>query len=149
MHDRHRTIVDVHVLLQCPDGRILMMERANTGYADGQAGLPSGHLEDGETVLDAAIREAWEEVGVAIQPDALACVHVSHRRNVGEEARIGFFFAASRWRGEPTNREPHKCARIWWNDPAALPTETVDYIADAIHRIRQNREVFSVYGGWS
>ncbi|WP_182705778.1 NUDIX hydrolase [Thermomonospora cellulosilytica] len=147
MSDRHRTIVDVHVLLTRSDGRILMMERANTGYADGQAGLPSGHLEDDETVLDAAIREAEEEVGVSIEPGDLTCVHVCHLRRAGEEARIGFFFATSRWRGEPANCEPHKCARTWWADPAALPCQTLDYIAHAIPRIRQGQG-FSVYGDW-
>jgi hypothetical protein len=38
MTERFRTIVDVHVLLVRPDGAVLLMERANTGYADGQAG---------------------------------------------------------------------------------------------------------------
>jgi 8-oxo-dGTP diphosphatase len=148
MTERFRTIVDVHVLLVRPDGAVLLMERANTGYADGRAGVPSGHLEPGENVADAAIRETSEEVGVVIEPDDLRFVHVSHRRKPGEEARVGFFFAATRWSGEPANREPHKCARIWWADPDDLPKETIDYVADAIIRDREAGERFSIFG-WS
>jgi hypothetical protein len=34
--DRYRSVVDVYVLLQRPDGMILLLERSGTGYADGQ-----------------------------------------------------------------------------------------------------------------
>ncbi len=58
MTNRYRSIVDVYVLLRRADGCILLMERANTGYADGRLCPPSGHLEDGESVLEGAVREA-------------------------------------------------------------------------------------------
>lgn len=61
--ERHRSIVDVHVILR-RDGRVLMGRRANTGYGDGQLHLPSGHVEPGESVVDGVIREAAEEVWV-------------------------------------------------------------------------------------
>ena len=34
-----------------------------------QWALPGGRLDDGETVVDAALRETWEEVGVRFGPD--------------------------------------------------------------------------------
>lgn len=71
MADRHRSIVDLHLILRRYDGRILLMRRANTGYGDGQLHLPSGHLEPEENVVDGVIREAHEEVGVAVDPDDL------------------------------------------------------------------------------
>ncbi|WP_346039508.1 NUDIX hydrolase [Actinomadura chokoriensis] len=143
--ERHRTIVDVHALLFDQEGRVLLMERANTGYADGQAGVPSGHLEAGESVLEAVLRETYEEVGVHLAEGDAQFVHVSHRCKPGEDDRVGFFFAAARWTGEPVNAEPHKCARIWWHDPDDLPFNTVDYIADAIARLRGGG-TFSTHG---
>jgi 8-oxo-dGTP pyrophosphatase MutT (NUDIX family) len=59
----YRSVVDVHLILQ-RNGQVLLAERAGTGYADGWLNVPGGKLENGETVLDAAIREAREEVGV-------------------------------------------------------------------------------------
>jgi len=75
---RHRSIVDVHLILRRA-GRILLLRRANTGYGDGRLHLPSGHLERDESVVAGVIREAREEVGVVVEPAALRCVHVMHR----------------------------------------------------------------------
>jgi 8-oxo-dGTP diphosphatase len=144
--DRYRTVVDVVVLLQRPDGMILLLERSGTGYADGQLCPPSGHLEAGESVVQGAIREAREETGVRIDPPDLAFCHAIHYRNPDGQARVGFFFTVGRWRGEPVNREPHKCAGLVWADPACPPANTVPYTAVALAAITRG-EWFSV-DGW-
>ncbi len=144
MPERYRSIVDVYVLLR-RDGKILLMERANTGYADGQLCPPSGHLEQGESVIDGAIREAAEEVGVALRRKNLRFVHIVHHRNPLGQARIGFFFEATQWEGEPSNREPAKCAGLLWADPDKLPSNTVGYTAAAVAQIQAGSE-FSVHG---
>ncbi|WP_255720709.1 NUDIX domain-containing protein [Frankia sp. CiP3] len=144
MSERYRSIVDVYVLLR-RNGKILLMERANTGYADGQLCPPSGHLEQGESVIDGAIREAAEEVGITLTSEQLSCAHVVHHRNSDGQGRIGFFFAAARWRGEPTNREPHKCAGLSWADPDDLPRNTVGYTAAAVAQIQAGHG-FSIHG---
>ncbi len=146
MSSRYRSIVDVYVLLRRTDGNILLMERANTGYADGQLCPPSGHLESGESVTAGAIREAAEEVGVELAEADLNFMHVVHHRNADEEGRIGFFFLADNWQGEPVNREPHKCARLLWADPANPPANTVPYTAAALMQIAKGQP-FSL-DGW-
>lgn len=73
--------------------------------------LPSGHLEQGESVVGGAVREAGEEVGVVIDPSDLTFVHIVHYRAPGSEGRIGFYFRTERWAGDPSNREPGKCIR--------------------------------------
>jgi 8-oxo-dGTP diphosphatase len=75
----------------------------------------AGH---GCSVIDGAVREASEEVGVTIDPDDLTFVHVVHHRAPGSEGRIGFFFLTQKRAGHPWNREPDKCARLIWSDPA-------------------------------
>lgn len=146
MTDRYRSIVDVYVLLQRPDGMVLLLERSGTGYADGQLCPPSGHLEEGESVVQGAIREAKEETGVVIDPADLAFSHVVHHRNPHGQGRVGFFFTAARWQGEPANLEPRKCAGMTWADPARPPANTVPYTAAALARICQAAP-FSV-DGW-
>jgi 8-oxo-dGTP diphosphatase len=143
---RYRSIVDVYVLLQRADGMILLLERAGTGYADGQFCPPSGHLEAGESVVQGVIREAQEEVGVLIDPGDLTFSHVVHHRNPEGQPRIGFFFTATRWTGEPVNREPHKCAGLLWADPARPPADTVPYSAAALDAMAHGA-VFSL-DGW-
>lgn len=147
MKHRYRSITDVYVLLRRGDGRILLLERANTGYADGQLCPPSGHLEEGESVIDGAIRETSEEVGVAIDPSDLTFVHVVHYRALGSEGRIGFFFLTEKWAGHPWNREPDKCAGLIWSDPAQPPPAAVPYTAAALRHIAQGQP-FSL-DGWA
>ena len=76
--------------------------------------FPSGHLEAGESVARCAVREAGEEAGVDIDPADLNFTHVVHHRNPDGQGRIGIFFTATRWAGEPVNREPDKCAGLHW-----------------------------------
>jgi 8-oxo-dGTP diphosphatase len=133
--DRYRPVVDVYVLLRRPDGMILLLERSGTGYADGQLCPPAGHLEAGESVIDCAIREASEEVGVRIDYADLVFTHVVHHRNPEGQGRVGFFFTTTRWTGEPVKRKPHKCAGLQWADPAWPPANTVPYTAAALAAI--------------
>ena len=144
--DRYRSVVDVYVLLRRRDGRILLLERSGTGYADGQLCPPSGHLENGESVTSCAVREAAEEVGVDIDPADLAFAHVVHHRNPEGQGRVGFFFTTTRWKGEPANCEPHKCAGLQWADPASPPASTVPYTAAALAQI--TRQVPFSVDGW-
>ncbi|GGP06721.1 hypothetical protein GCM10012278_31600 [Nonomuraea glycinis] len=129
---RFRAIVDVHVLL-VRGTELLLGRRAGTGYADGLWHLPSGHLEAGESVVRAAVREVQEEVGVVIEPGDLAFAHVMHRA----PDRVGLFFVATRWDGEPYNAEPNKCSEVAWWRLDALPDDIVGYPAAAIAHVRE------------
>ena len=64
---RRRVVVDV-ILLLMRNGRILLRERANTGYGDGAYEPPTGQLADRETIVETAIRVASAEPGIAIAP---------------------------------------------------------------------------------
>jgi 8-oxo-dGTP pyrophosphatase MutT (NUDIX family) len=76
--DGYASIVDVCVLLQRADGWVLLAERANTGFSDGQLGVPGGRLEAGESVAAGAARELAEETGVVVDPVELELLHVAH-----------------------------------------------------------------------
>ncbi len=101
--------VTVHLWFFRED-QILLSRRFNTGYADGQYSVPAGHLDGGETVMDAAAREAAEEVGVNIEPGDMTFSTVMHRMEGDQEdERVDFFVHVRRWQGEPFNAEPDKC----------------------------------------
>jgi 8-oxo-dGTP pyrophosphatase MutT (NUDIX family) len=59
----------VRVVLTDDDGRILLFHAVTPDV--GPAGwweLPGGGLDDGESYLDAAVREVWEETGLRLDP---------------------------------------------------------------------------------
>ncbi len=129
MPERFTSVVDAHVVLR-RDGKILLVRRAGNVYASGQLCLPSGHLEQGESILDAAIRETKEEVGILLDPVRLRLVLSIHQRNRDKKhTRLGFVF------------EPEE-----WANPDNLPTDTVDYTAAALRAI-QRGTTFAL-NGW-
>lgn len=123
-----RHLVDVHVLL-IRDGAILLSRRRSGDEFDRRWHLPAGKLESGESVTAAAAREAAEEVGVEIDPAALRLIHVAHVTAPSREARLGLFFRAEWWQGEPFNREPDKCYAVQWFTLNELPADLIEYSA--------------------
>ncbi len=129
----YRLIGDVHLLLVDAAGRVLFGRRRNTGLGDGAYHLPAGHLEADESVAEAVIQEASEELGITIDPADLEFVHVMHSAVTG--GRASFFFRARRWTGSPVNREPHKCSELRWFRLDALPAEMICCAREALKHI--------------
>jgi 8-oxo-dGTP pyrophosphatase MutT (NUDIX family) len=117
--------------------QVLLLRRFNTGYADGQYSVPAGHLDGGETVIDAARREALEEVGVQIDPQDVQFSSVLHRLS-GDE-RVDFFLRIVQWEGEPLNCETDKCDELLWVNMDDLPSNTIPYIRQALRNHFQKR----------
>ncbi len=135
---RNRYPVAVHLFFM-RDHRVLLLRRHNTGWRDGEYSVPAGHVEQGETVTEAAIREALEEVGVALEPDGLAVIHVMHRagddgqgQQRPDDERIDFFLRVDAWPGAPVNAEPEKCDELRWAAVNALPENVIPYVAHAL-----------------
>ncbi|MCL2876847.1 MAG: NUDIX domain-containing protein [Betaproteobacteria bacterium] len=119
----------VHVLCE-REGRILLLRRAETGFFDDLYSLPGGHVEHGESILQAAARELKEETGLQIEYGDLDWLGVIHR--CSDTNRIDFFLRALRWQGEPVLCEPDKCSGMGWFARDGLPKEIVPYVKVAL-----------------
>ncbi len=131
---RHTLIPASYLLLE-RDGGILLSRRQNTGFADGSYSFVAGHVEMGETFVDALIREAEEEAGIRIRREDISFVHALHRVSTLGEERIDLFFRARRWAGTIVNREPQKCAELSWYRKDALPEGLLPFLRDVVSRI--------------
>jgi 8-oxo-dGTP pyrophosphatase MutT (NUDIX family) len=139
---RFKLIPEVYLVAE-REGAVLMSRRCNTGYEDGRYSLVAGHVDGAETLREAMAREAMEEAGLTIDPASLSLVHVMHRRS--DEERMGFFFRAGTWGGEPRNCEPHKCDDLGWFPVGAPPGETIPYIRAALEHVFAGRP-YSEFG---
>ncbi len=143
--ERNKAVPAVYVILRKEDV-ILIARRCNTGYQDGNYNLPSGHVEDGETPIDAMVREVKEEIGVEIRKDDLHFAHVSYRLAHDETGqRADYFFWADKWSGEVINAEPHKCDDLKWVRPEDLPANMTPHVR-AIIGYFQNGVIYSEFG---
>ena len=97
-HSRHfQLIVDVHLLL-LNQGEVLLGRRANTGYGDGAYEPPSSRLAERETLVEAAVRVAAAQAGIALEPQQVSLAHVLH--DVSGAGRMAFFLSADAWAGQ-------------------------------------------------
>ncbi|MBN1991403.1 MAG: NUDIX domain-containing protein [Anaerolineae bacterium] len=125
---RAKLSVVAHVFLVRSD-TFLLARRSNTGFEDGNYGPVGGHLEGGESIRQAAIRECREEIGVEIELASLKVIGVTHYHSLTGEG-IDFFLSASHWTGEPYPRS--ECDDLIWGRFTKLPNNTIPFVRRAI-----------------
>jgi len=122
-----------------PAEQVLLQRRQGAGYMDGWwACAAAGHVEAGESVLTAAVREAQEELGVQIAPEDLEPVATVHRTTASHEPieeRMDFFFAVRRWEGQPHIAEPDKASDLQWWPMDQPPEHLVPHEAQALRAL--------------
>lgn len=124
------------------DGKVLLLRRSGTGFRDGAYCLPCGHIEEGETMIEGAIREVQEEVGVTLRPEQLTFQHVMYRKD--HDQRVSFYFVVTDWEGELQNMEPHKHDDMQWFSFDQLPEMMPFHQEAAVHYL--NGAAFSEFG---
>ena len=96
------------------DDQILLQDRKKNdwkGYV-----LPGGHIETGESVVDAVIREMQEETGLTIENPTL-CGTKQFQTRKGERYVV-FFYKADRYHGKLQSSEE---GEVFWIDRKDLP----------------------------
>lgn len=126
------------------DGQILISQRQNTGHEDGNYGLVSGHIERGETAVEALIREVREEANIDISMSELTTVHVMQRQ-YPDRTYFDVYIEADEWKGDLKNNEPENCSDLLFYAADDLPSNTIPYISQALSCIRRGVP-FSNYG---
>lgn len=122
------------------DGKILLSRRKNKSWGNGLLCVPGGHVEQGEMPIQAAIREAKEELGLDVKPVDLSflCVevkHVSNRRYMSVE----FILKTDQ---EPQNAEPNECSELIWVDPKDLPDDVILNFRNIIQKAYLGKQTY-------
>ncbi len=122
--------VDVVIELDGRPGTIVLIERGNEprGWA-----LPGGFVDEGEWLIDAAVREAKEETGLDVEVRELFHAYSNPLRDPRQHTTSTVFLG--RATGEPKGSDDAADARVFALD--ALPTPIVfdhatiiaDYVA--------------------
>ncbi len=124
MEERYKSAIVVDLMLTRENNgkkEVLLALRKNTGYCDGEYELPGGHVDAGEDLIDAMIREAKEELNIILKREDLKIEHILHHYK-GD--RIKFLISAKKYEGTIQIGEPDKCEKIEWFDINNLPDNT-------------------------
>jgi 8-oxo-dGTP diphosphatase len=116
---------------------VLLQLRQGTGYRDGHwAAACAGHVERGESVYQAAAREAVEELGLRDIELLPLCAMQRTGNGLPVDERVDYFFTATDWLGEPRILEPDKCADVGWFGLDALPHPVVPHELQVLEALR-------------
>jgi 8-oxo-dGTP pyrophosphatase MutT (NUDIX family) len=135
----YRVVPAAYVLFR-RDEEILLQLRHGTGFMDDHwAAAAAGHVEAGESVYQAAVREAAEEVAVTIDPadlTPLCALHRTQNTGLAIDERADYFFECRRWSGEPRRAEPGKSAQLAWFRLDELPEPVVPHELYVFQQLR-------------
>ena len=137
MKERYQSKVAVFLILTREENgikQILLQQRCNTGYMDGQYDMAcSGHIEKGESMAMAVVREAMEEIGIQIQEKDLKMVSLIHPY---EQDYVNVFFETQTYKGIPEIKEKEKCDDLQWFDIEKLPENIIDRNKNVIENMK-------------
>ena len=115
---RWKPSVTVAALIE-RDGRYLLVEEHT---ADGlRLNNPAGHLDPGESLLQAVVREVLEETACTFTPSHLVGVYLARlQRGADEITYLRFAFAGSVGKPEPGRALDTPIVRTLWLTPAEI-----------------------------
>ena len=127
MEERYQSRIIVDLLLKKinkENGKeeILLALRKNTGYNDGNYELPGGHVDAGEDIMSAMIREAKEELNIELEREDLKIKHILHHYKGNS---LKFVISTEKYKGNLKIGEPDKCEKLEWFNSKELP-ENID-----------------------
>ncbi|HET8715986.1 MAG TPA: NUDIX hydrolase [Holophagaceae bacterium] len=101
-------------------GRYLVVEEAPDG-GPRVLNQPAGHVEPGEGLLEAAIREVREETGLAFTPEALLGLYALQAENGKDYLRVCFTGAVAEGEAAPQDADILACHWLSYEELAARP----------------------------
>ena len=106
----------VAVALVDAEKRVLLQQRSPDRAMAGLWEFPGGKVEEGETPEAALVREIEEELGIALDPAALAPSCFASAA-LGDRHMILLLYLCREWRGAPA---PLDAAALRWATPAEM-----------------------------
>ena len=109
-------MIVVAAALADAEGRVLLQQRPQGKAMAGLWEFPGGKVEQDEVPEAALVRELEEELGISIEPGALAPVAFASAP-VGGRHMILLLYLCRQWRGDP---EPLHATALEWLRPAEM-----------------------------
>jgi phosphatase NudJ len=117
------------------DGRFLMVEEmTREGLRLNQ---PAGHLDPGESLVQAVVREAAEETAVAVEPRSLVGIYMSryrHERSGIDNTYLRFAFACDAIGSDPQRALDEGIVRACWMTPEEIRAQRVAHRSPLVLR---------------
>ena len=134
--ERESFLSSIYLIIKNEEGQILLQRRRGSKLWSGFLALPAGHIDKGENVYEAAIREANEELGITFSVNDIVDTFVVMRRNTTLPSYYDVYFEIKNYSGVISIMEPEKCSQLVWNSLNELPDDMIDFEKEAILKNR-------------
>jgi 8-oxo-dGTP diphosphatase len=123
------------------DGKTLLTQRIGK-LGGGSYGSLGGHVEFGESLVEALQREAMEELGISLKDiEFLVCSNIRKY----DKHYIDISFTAKIETGEPKIMEPDKIASLGWYPLDDLPSPLFEPVVTALDALRTKQKYFEIH----
>ena len=142
--ERFKILCGVHLIL-IKDGKILLQKRSNPNkYGYMKLGLPAGHLEANENVVEAMKREAKEELNIELID--LELVQIMNVKGV-TDVYDAYFFICNNYSGEIKNTDKENSKELEWHSIDKPIDNFLDYQQYALNKYKENPKLsFTLFG---
>lgn len=139
--ENNRPKIGLGVMIKNNEEKVLLGLRKSL-HGNGTWCFPGGHLEFGETMIQAAKREAAEETGLEV--DDLELVSVADELGAIEKGKhyINIGFCANKVSGQLETKEPEKFEKWEWFDLNDLPAPLFEGTELMINRYKEGKIYF-------
>ena len=120
------------VVLRCGDELLVLRESYRPGL-----GLPAGGREPGETAVETAVRELYEEVGISLSADRLVMVRQTRLHVGGRVIDNTLFEARVEEKVEPRVDSREIVWAGWMRIEEVLAGDPQPGLRDYLHRLRR------------
>lgn len=125
--EREQFLSAVYLIVKNEQNEILFQRRQGTKLWPGFLALPAGHVDTGENVYDAVVREAKEELNITISIENIIDTFVVNRRNKSIPSYYDVYFEIDSYIGDIIINEPEKCSELKWIKIEDLPEDVIDF----------------------
>lgn len=116
--------------------QVLLQHRGQTKMLPNVWDCISGHVEQGESVRQALVREAMEELGIKLRPKTLKFVGLNHLKLDEETTYYNIFFSTDKFEGTPRILEPKKHDDLKWFNIASLESMVTEIVGNRYFAIK-------------
>lgn len=122
----------IYLIIKNEKGEILLQRRKGTKLWCGFLALPAGHVDLGENVYEAMMREAKEELDIEVRVSDIIDTFVVNRKNVSLPSYFDVYFEIKSYVGEIKINEKDKCEELVWARIDDLPSDMITFEKEAI-----------------
>ncbi len=124
---REEFLSAIYMIIKNEKGEILFQRRCGSKLWPNFLGLPAGHVDKGEDVYQALVREAREELNIDINVKNIEDTFVVNRINKNLKPYYDVYFVIKNYKGIIKINEPNKCQELKWVLLDNMPDDVIEF----------------------